>query len=94
MRLEGKWLQFQNKSMVTVEDERFPAHYIPDLFTPADLSKRCKHLMVTLLSTEYLMPSLLQMITTDVRKRLPPPLLRHSSSTSQLDMPRIVSFVL
>jgi len=53
MRLEGKWLQFQNKGMVTVEDERFPAYYIPDLSTPADLSKQFKHLlMVTLPSTE------------------------------------------
>ena len=29
--------------------------------------------IVVLLSTEYLVPSLLQMINTDVRKRLPPP---------------------
>ena len=41
------------QGMVTVEDERFLAHYIPDLFTPADLSKQFEHLlMVTLPSTE------------------------------------------
>ena len=35
--LEGMWLQFKEKGIVTLaifQDERFSAHYIPDLFEP------------------------------------------------------------
>ena len=68
--LEGKWLQFRDKGIVTLEmfqDERFSAHYIPDLFTPADLIKLLKHLLIIapLSDTEYFMPSLLQMTSPD-----------------------------
>ena len=77
--LEGKWRQFRDKGIVTLEmlqDERFSAHYIPDLFTPADLIKLFEHLLIIapISSTEYFMPSLLQMITSEeVSKLLPPP---------------------
>ena len=30
--LEGKWRQFRNKGIVTTEDDRFSAHYIPEIF--------------------------------------------------------------
>ena len=74
--LEGKWLQFRDKGIVKLEmfqHERFSAHYIPDLFTPADLIKLFQHLLIIapLSSTEYFMPSLLQMITPEeVNKQL------------------------
>ena len=68
LAVEGKWLQFRDKGIVTVDmfqDERFSSHYIPDLFTPADLIKLFEHLLIiaSISSTEYFMPSLLQMIT-------------------------------
>ena len=75
--LEGKWRQFQDKGIVTLEmfqDERFSAHYIPDMFTPADLIKLFEHLLIVapISSTEYFMPSLLQTITSEeVGKQLP-----------------------
>ena len=77
--LEGEWLQFRDKGIVTLEmfqDERFSAHYIPGLFTPEDLIKLFKHLLIIapLSSADYFMPSLLQMITLEeVNKELPPP---------------------
>jgi len=48
------------------EDERFSAHCIPELFTPADLIQLFQQLIIpSLSSTEYFMPSLLQMITSE-----------------------------
>ena len=84
--LEGEWLQFRDKGIVTLEmfqDERFSAYYIPDLFTPVDLIKLFQHLLIIapLSSTEYFMPSLLQMVSPKmVKKQLPPP----SSSAAPL----------
>ena len=77
--LEGKWLQFRDKGIVTLEmfqDERFSTHYIQDLFTPADLIKLFEHLLIVapLSSTKYFMPSLLRTISLEkVRKQLPLP---------------------
>ena len=75
--LEGKWLKFRDKGMVTLEmfqDERFSAHYIPDLFTPTDLIKLLKHLLIVapLSDTEYFMPSLLQMTSPNELVQKPP----------------------
>ena len=75
--LEGKWLQFRDKGIVTLEmfqDERFSAHYIPDLFAPADLIKLLKHLLIIapLSDTEYFMPSLLQITSPDELVEKPP----------------------
>ena len=84
--VEGKWRQFRDEGILKREmfqDERFSAHYIPDLFTPADLIKLFQHLLIIapLSSTEYFMPSLLQMITPEeVSKQLPLP----SSSAAPL----------
>ena len=75
--LEGKWLQFRDKAIVTVDmfqDERFSAHYISDLFTPAHLIKLLEHLLIIapLSNTEYFMPSLLQMTSPEeIMKQLP-----------------------
>ena len=88
--LEGKWQRFQDKGIVTLEmfqDERFSAHYIPDLFTPADLIKLFEHLLIIapVSSTEYFMPSLLQTITSEeVGKQLP--------TTSSSAAPLLVHF--
>ena len=77
--LEGKWLHFRDKGIVTLEmfqDKRFSAHYIPDLFTPADLIKLFEYLLIIapLSHTEYFMPSLLQIISPEeVGKQLPSP---------------------
>ena len=79
LAVQGKWLQFRDKGIVTVDmfqDERFSAHYIPDLFTPADLIKLFQELLIIspLSTTEYFMPSLLEMISAEeVSKQLPPP---------------------
>ena len=84
--LEGKWMQFRDKGIVTLEmfqDERFSTHYIPDLFTPAELIKLFEHLLIAapLSNTAYFMPSLLYMVTPEeVSKYLPPP----SSSAAPL----------
>ena len=88
--LEGKWLQFRDKGIVTLEmfnDKRFSAHYIPDLFTPANLITLFEHLLIiaSISSTEYFMPSLLQMITSEqVAKEL--------STTSSSVAPLLVHF--
>ena len=79
LAVEGKWLQFRDKGIVTVDmfqDERFSSHYVPDLFSPGDLIELFKHLLIIapLSSTEYFMPSLLHMISPEeVNKQLPPP---------------------
>ena len=85
--MEGKWRQFRDEGIIKREmfqDERFSAHYIDDLFTPAEIIKLFQHLLIIapLSSTEYFMPnSLLQMITPEeVSKLLPPP----SSSAAPL----------
>ena len=90
--LEGKWLQFRDKGIVTLEmfqDERFSAHYIPDLFAPADFIKLLKHLLIIapLSHTEYFMPSLLQITSPNELVQKPPapassvaPLLVHFPS--------------
>ena len=75
--LEGKWLQFRDKGIVTLEmfqDERFSAHYISKMFTSADLIKLLKHLLIIaqLSDTEYFMPSLLQMTSPDELVEKPP----------------------
>ena len=65
------------------QDERFSAHYIPDLFTSADLIKLLEHLLIIapLSRTEYFMPSLLQMTSPEeIMKQLPSP----SSSAAPL----------
>ena len=88
LAVEGKWLQFRDKGVITVDmfqDERFSTHYIPDLFTSADLIKLFKYLLIIapLSSTEYFMPSLLQMISPEgVGKLLPPPSFATSSSSA------------
>ena len=90
--MEDKWLQFGDNGIVTLDmfqDDHFSAHYIPDLFTQADLIKLLQHLLIIapLSSTEYFMPLLLQMITpTEVSNLLSPqsspaaPLLVHFPS--------------
>ena len=84
--VEGKWRQFRDEGIIKREmfqDDRFSAHYIRSLFTPADLIKLFEYLLIIarLSSTEYFMPSLLQMITLkEVSKQLPPP----SSSAAPL----------
>ena len=97
--LEGEWLQFRDKGRVTLEmfqDERFSAHYIPGLFTPEDLLKLFKHLLIIapLSSTDYFMPSLLQMITLTRSFFHHPHRLHLCLSTSQLDVPKMESSVL
>ena len=84
--LEGKWLQFRDKGIVTLDmfqDERFSTHYISDLFSPAELIKLFQHLLIIapISSTAYFMPSLLQIISSEeINKHLPQP----SSSASPL----------
>ena len=86
LAVEGKWLQFRDKGIVTVDmfqDDRFSAHYILDLFTPADLIRLFEHLLIVapLSSTQYFMPSLLHMISPkEISKHLPLP----SSSVAPL----------
>ena len=85
--LEGKWLQFRDKGIVTVDmfqDKRFSTHYILDLFTPADFIKLLEHLLIIapLSSTECFMPSLLQMTSPEeIIKQIP---IRSSSAAPLL----------
>ena len=77
LAVEGMWLQFRDKGMITVDmfqDERFSTHYIPHLFTSADLIKLFEHLLIIapLSSTEYFMPSLLHMISPEEAGKLLP----------------------
>ena len=63
LAVEGKWLQFRDKGIVTTDmfqDERFSAHYIPGLFSPADLIEIFKHFLIVapISGKEYFMPSL------------------------------------
>ena len=75
--LESKWLQFRDKGMVTadmLEDGDFSAHYTPDMFTPTELIKLFEYLLIVapLSSTEYFMPSLLQMASSEeILQKLP-----------------------
>ena len=79
LAVEGKWLQFRDKGIVTTDmfqDERFSAHYIPGLFSPADLIELFKHLLIVapMSGNEYFMPSLLRMISSEkLNKHLPLP---------------------
>ena len=79
LAVEGKWLQFRDKGIVTTDmfqDERFSAHYIPGLFSPANLIELFMHLLIVapISGKEYFMPSLLRMISSEeVNQHLPPP---------------------
>ena len=63
--LEGKWLQFRDKGIVTHEmfnNKRFSAYYITNLLPPADLIKLFELLLIIapISNIEYFMPSLSQ----------------------------------
>ena len=73
--VEGKWLQFPVMGKVTVEDEEVSANCISELFTSVHLItiSAPSDCIAPLSSTEYFVPSLLQMITSEaVTMKLPP----------------------
>ena len=82
----GEWKRFRDEGVVTLrmlEDKRFSCHYTPNLFTPTDLIKLFRGLLIfaPLTTEEYFMPSLLPMIPAEeVKQYRPPP----SSSTAPL----------
>ena len=74
----GEWKRFRDEGVVTLrmlEDERFSCHYTPKLFTPSDLIKLFRGLLIfaPLTTNEYFMPSLLPMIPAEEIKRYCPP---------------------
>ena len=84
--ITGEWKRFRDEGVVTLrtlEDKRFSCHYTPKLFTPTDLIKLFRGLLIfaPLTTDEYFMPSLLPMIPAEeVKRYCPPP----SSSTAPL----------
>ena len=85
--LEGKWLQFRDKAIVTVDmfqDERFSGslHSRPVYFSRSyQAAWTSSHYRAPLSRTEYFMPSLLQMTSPEeIMKQLPSP----SSSAAPL----------
>ena len=76
--LTFEWKQFRDEGVVTLrmlEDERFSHHYAPKLFTPSDLIKLFRGLLIfaPLTTKKYFMPSLLPMIPAEEVKRYCPP---------------------
>ena len=74
----GEWKRFRDEGVVTLrmlEDKRFSCHYAPKLFTPSDLIKLFRGLLIfaPLTTDEYFMPSLLPMIPAEEVKRYCPP---------------------
>ena len=62
----SKWLKFRDQGIVTLEFfQQFPEHYVPGLFTAADLLRLLQHLLIiaAVSGDEYFMPSLLDMIS-------------------------------
>jgi len=63
----SKWLKFRDQGVVTLEFlQQFPEHYVPDLFTAADLML-LQHLLILapISGDEYFMPSLLEMVADE-----------------------------
>ena len=67
--LETKWLKFREQGIVRPEFlEKFPNHYVDELFTPANLLQLFKHRLIFALlpvKDEYFMPSLLQRLPSE-----------------------------
>ena len=64
----GGWLRFRDEGIITVEFlQEFPKHYVAGLFTPSDLLKLLRALLITahLAGGEYFMPSLLYELQPD-----------------------------
>ena len=64
----SKWLKFRDQGIVTLEFlEQFPEHYVPGLFTAADLLRLLQHLLIIgpVSGDEYFMPSLLDMVSRE-----------------------------
>ena len=62
----SKWLKFRDQGIITLEFlEQFPEHYVPGLFTAADLLRLLQHLLIIapVSGDEYFMPSLLDMVS-------------------------------
>ena len=78
--MDPKWLRFRNEGIVTLEilsDECMKKHYIPGLFTPTDLIKLFKSLLIVaeVDKDQYIMPSLLPVTDSQPPTHSIPPLL-------------------
>ena len=86
--LEAEWLKFRDQGIVQLCFlEKFPKHYTEGLFTPDDLLKLFKHLLIfaPLTKDEYFMPSLLQMLP-------PEELDKHRAPSSSPAAPLVIHF--
>ena len=78
--MDPKWLRFRNEGIVTLEilsDECMKKHYVPGLFTPTDLIKLFKSLLIVaeVDKDQYIMPSLLPVTGSQPPTHSVPPLL-------------------
>ena len=68
--LSGGWKKFKDHGMVSLEllqEKEFNKHYVPDIFTPVDLVKLFRKLLIIadFSASEYIMPALLPVLETE-----------------------------
>ena len=86
----GEYRKFQDHALVTTEflaSEKFDKHYVPNLFTPLELVKLFKALLIfaNFSDTEYFMPCLLQIISSEE-------VAKHRLHSSAATVPLILCF--
>ena len=67
--LSGGWKKFKDHGIVSLEllqEKEFNKHYVPDIFTPVDLVKLFRKLLIIadFSASEYIMPALLPVLET------------------------------
>ena len=68
--LSGGWKKFKDHGIVSLEllqEKKFEKHYVPDIFTPVDLVKLFRKLLIIadFSASEYIMPALLPVLETE-----------------------------
>ena len=68
--LSGGWKKFKDHGIVSLEllqEKEFNKHYVPDIFTPVDLVKLFRKLLIIadFSASEYIMPALLPVLETE-----------------------------
>ena len=68
--LSGRWQKFKDHGIVSLEllqEKGFKKHYVPDIFTPVDLVKLFRKLLIIadFSASEYIMPALLPVLETE-----------------------------
>ena len=68
--LSGSWQKFKDHGIVSLDllqEKEFNKHYVPDIFTPVDLVKLFRKLLIIadFSASEYIMPALLPVLETE-----------------------------